>query len=87
VNKTIIETIYKLSPSDLTFLYEGCKRCFSLKVKHGVNQPSMPLPGMFTIIAGLQKDCYTDVRTESICNDVPPGKITLGEKMDRIQNI
>ena len=39
---------YRLSPSDLTFLYDGCKHCFVLKVKHGVSQPSIPLPGIFS---------------------------------------
>jgi hypothetical protein len=28
---------YKLSPSDLTFTYEGCKRCFYLKVVKGIS--------------------------------------------------
>jgi hypothetical protein len=39
---------YKLSPSDLTFLYDGCKHCFVLKVKHGIFQPSIPIPAVFT---------------------------------------
>ena len=26
--------IFKLSPSDFGFLYDECKRCFYLKVKH-----------------------------------------------------
>ena len=80
MNDTDSKTIYKLTPSDLTYLYEGCKRCFSLKIKHGVTQPSMPLPGIFTTIAGLQSDYYGDVRTEEICDEIPSGKITLGEK-------
>ena len=49
---------FKLSPSDLTFTYEGCKRCFYLKVVNGINQPSIPLPGVFTQIAGLLKTHY-----------------------------
>jgi len=32
----------KLSPSDFAFLWEQCKRCFYLKVVHGIRQPSMP---------------------------------------------
>ena len=42
---------YKLSPSELTYLYNGCKFCFWLKVKHGIPQPSMPMPGIFSAIA------------------------------------
>ena len=60
---------YRLSPSDLTFLYEGCKHCFVLKVKHGIPQPSIPLPSVFSKIAALQKDYYSDRRTEDFCPD------------------
>jgi hypothetical protein len=49
---------YRLSPSDLTFLYDSCKHCFVLKVKHGISQPSIPLPGVFSVISALQKDYY-----------------------------
>ena len=38
---------YKLSPSDLTFSYEGCKRCFYRKVVNGIPQPSIPLPFVY----------------------------------------
>jgi hypothetical protein len=74
---------YRLSPSDLTFLYEGCKRCFVLKVKHGITQPSIPLPGVFSQIASLQKTHYSGKRTEDFCPDLPPGKVTLGEERVR----
>jgi len=73
-------TVYKLSPSDLTFLYDQCKHCFVLKVKHGVSQPSIPIPGIFSIIAGLQKNYYSDMRTEKFCPDLPPGVVKYGEK-------
>jgi hypothetical protein len=75
--------IYKLSPSDLTFLYEGCKHCFVLKVKHGIAQPSIPLPAVFSKIAALQKDYYSGQRTEDFCPDLPPGVVTHGEKWVR----
>jgi hypothetical protein len=75
---------YRLSPSDLTFLYEGCKHCFVLKVKYGIAQPSIPLPGVFSTIAGLQKDHYSGKRTEEFCPQLPPGVVTLGEK--RVQS-
>ena len=72
--------IYKLSPSELTYLYDGCKFCFWLKVKHGISQPSMPMPGIFSAIAGLQKGFYADKRTEEFCKELPPGIVHLGEK-------
>jgi len=78
---------YKLSPSDLTFLYDGCKHCFVLKVKHGISQPSIPIPGIFSIIASLQKDYYSDMRTEDFCPELPPGVVTHGEKWVRSKPI
>jgi hypothetical protein len=76
---------YKLSPSDLTFLYDGCKHCFVLKVKHGISQPSIPLPGVFSTIASLQKDHYSGRRTEEFCPQLPPGIVTYGEQ--KVQSI
>ncbi len=45
---------YKLSPSDLTFAYEGCKRCFYQRVVNNIAQPSIPLPSIFSKIAGAK---------------------------------
>ena len=74
---------YKLSPSDITFLYEGCKHCFVLKVKYGIAQPSIPLASVFTKIASLQKEYYSGERTEEFCPDLPPGVVRYGEKRVR----
>ena len=71
---------YKLSPSDLTFAYQGCKRCFFLKVVNGIAQPSIPLPSIFTKIAGLLKDHYDGKHTNSLHAELPPGMVILGEK-------
>jgi len=71
---------YKLSPSDLTFLYDGCRRCFYLKVKMGLSQPSIPLPSIFTKIAGLLKTHYDGKRTEELHHQLPPGIVKYGEK-------
>jgi hypothetical protein len=78
---------YRLSPSDLTFLYDGCKHCFVLRVKHGISQPSIPLPAIFTKIAALQKEFYSGKRTESICPGPPPGIVSHGEKPVRSKTI
>jgi hypothetical protein len=72
--------IYKLSPSDLTYLYDGCKYCFVLKVKHDIRQPSMPLPGIFSTIAALQEGYFSGKRTETFCPALPPGVINHGEQ-------
>ena len=40
----------KLSPSDFAYLYEDCKHCYYLKIKYGITQPSMPMPGVFSAL-------------------------------------
>lgn len=70
----------KLSPSELTYLFEGCKFCFYMKVKHGVTQPSMPMPGIFSAIAAKQEAFYANKRTEAFCPDLPPGSVLFGEE-------
>ncbi|MFC1984294.1 PD-(D/E)XK nuclease family protein [Chloroflexota bacterium] len=71
---------YKLSPSDLTFAYEGCKRCFYQKVVNGIAQPSMPLPSIFSKIASLLKNHYDGKPTSELHVDLPPGIVSHGEK-------
>ncbi|MBE0433486.1 PD-(D/E)XK nuclease family protein [candidate division WOR-3 bacterium] len=78
---------YKLSPSDLTFLYDGCRRCFWLKVRQGIVQPSIPLPGIFSKIAGLLKTHYSGMRTEKVHSALPPGIVKYGEKWVQSQPI
>ncbi len=41
---------YKLSPSDFAYLYEECKCCYYLKVKHNILRPSLPFPGIFSTL-------------------------------------
>lgn len=74
---------YRLSPSDLTFLYGNCKHCFVLKVRYGIPQPSIPLPAIFTKIAALQKDYFSGKRTEEFSLGLPPGVVKYGEKRVR----
>ncbi|MFC1958865.1 hypothetical protein ACFLV6_03010 [Chloroflexota bacterium] len=78
---------YKLSPSDLTFQYEGCKRCFYQKVVDNISQPSIPLPSIFSKIAGLLKNHYDGKPTNELHVDLPPGTVSYGEKWVRSQTI
>lgn len=71
---------YRLSPSDFAFLYEGCKRCYYLKVVHGISQPSIPLPSVFSKIAALLKDHYSNKHTKELHKDLPSGIVRYGEK-------
>lgn len=79
--------LFKLSPSDFAFLYEGCKRCFYLKITHNISQPSMPLPGIFSKIAALLKNHYDGLRTEKLHPALSPGVIKYGEKFVRSKPI
>jgi len=78
---------YKLSPSDLTFSYEGCKRCFYQKVVNNIAQPSIPLPSIFSKIAGLLKNHYDGKPTSELHIDLPSGAVSLGEKYVRSEAI
>ena len=49
--------MYKISPSDLTLQWDGCKYCFYLKVKHNIVLRG-PFPGIFTKMANLTSDFY-----------------------------
>ena len=78
---------YKLSPSDLTFSYEGCKRCFYQKVVNGIAQPSIPLPSIFSKIASLLKNHYDGKHTSELHVALPPGTVSHGERYVRSQTI
>jgi CRISPR/Cas system-associated exonuclease Cas4 (RecB family) len=70
-------SVYKLSPSDLTFLWDECKRCFYLKVVKGYRRPSTPFPKIFSRIDMLMKDYYLDKSTREISPDLSDGKVYL----------
>ncbi len=38
---------WKISPSDLTFLWDECPRCFYLKVRHKFKRPGLPFPKIY----------------------------------------
>ena len=72
-------TIYNLSPSDLTFLWDGCKRCFYLKVKHNIVYRG-PFPGMFGKMGDLTSNYYLEKSTNEISPDLPAGIVKFREK-------
>jgi hypothetical protein len=71
---------YKLNPSDLTFFYEDCKRCFYLKVVKNLPQPSIPLPYIFSQIANLLKNHYDGKHTSELHLALPPGIVSHSEQ-------
>jgi len=78
---------YKPSPSDFSFLYEGCKRCFYLKVTSTIAQPSISLPAVFSKIASLLKDRYTGKHATEFHPALPAGRVLFGEKRVHPQSI
>ncbi len=67
--------MYKLSPSDFAYLYEECKLCYCLKVKHGIYQPSMPMPGVFSAINTLLQGNLVGKSLKSLSKDLPGGVV------------
>jgi hypothetical protein len=78
---------YKLSPSELTFLWDECPRCFYLKVVNGLPRPSMPFPGIFSNIDSLMKKMYEGQRTEKMLPELPPGEFYMMGKWVESQSI
>ena len=72
--------LFKLSPSDLTFLWDECKRCFYLKIARGYRRPAIPFPKIFSRIDLLMKDHYQDQSTSSMSADLPEGKVFASGK-------
>jgi hypothetical protein len=74
------KNIFKLSPSDLTFLWDECPRCFYLKVARGFNRPATAFPSIFSKIDKLMKDFFTNQPTSEIARELPAGRVKFGEK-------
>lgn len=72
---------YKLSPSDLTFLWDGCRRCFWLKVRHRVQPVSMPMPKIFTKIDQAMRHFFEGRRCEEVLGLSKPGTIRCGQDL------
>jgi hypothetical protein len=70
----------KLSPSDLTFLWDECPRCFYLKHIHGITRPAAPFPAVFGAIDRLMKAHYAGRSATEIVPSMPPGVISVSEK-------
>lgn len=71
--------MYKISPSDFAYLYEECKFCYWLKVKKGIYQPSMPMPGVFGAINTRIQTPLVGKELTSINKDLPEGTVVLQE--------
>jgi len=82
-NKTIpsiVNTPIKLSPSDLTFLWDECPRCFYLKYRCSITRPAAPFPSIFGTIDRLMKAHYAGRPTCDLEPTLPPGYISVSEQ-------
>ena len=69
----------KLSPSDFAFLWEECKLCYYLKVKQGIYQPSMPMPGVFSAINTRLQGNLIGKDLRYLSAKLPEGKVITQE--------
>lgn len=67
--------MYRLSPSDFAYLYEECKFCYYLKIKHGIYQPSMPMPGVFSAINTRLQGNLVGKNLQVLSKDLPEGEV------------
>ena len=74
-----MDKIYKLSPSDFAYLYEECKFCYVQKIKNGIYQPSMPMPGIFSAINSRVQGSMVGKNLNDIFPDLPKGEIVSQE--------
>ncbi|HNT53084.1 MAG TPA: PD-(D/E)XK nuclease family protein [Anaerolineaceae bacterium] len=79
--------VYKLSPSDLTFLWDECPRCFYLKVVRKFSRPASAFPAIFSKIDGLMKGYFQGRPTGAIHPSLQPGKVQFGERWVQSQPI
>ena len=63
--------LFKLSPSDFGFLYDECKRCFYLKVKHNFGRPRSIMPSIFIKIDSIMKDYFEGISPKDITAALP----------------
>ena len=69
-----------ISPSDLTFLWNECKKCLWLKYNHKISTPGfMPLVGP---MSAFQESLYRDKPTSFLSSELQPGSVSnWGEKV------
>jgi hypothetical protein len=70
-------TLYKLSPSQLTFSWDECPRCFYLKAVLGIDRPSMAFPKIFTRIDSLMKRLFAGQPTSVLSPELPTGRVAM----------
>jgi len=75
--------VVKLAPSDLTFLWEDCQRCFWLKARGVLKRPAGAFPKVFTMMDNQTKDFFFNKRTEEMAEGLRPGRVAFGDRFAR----
>ena len=72
-----------ISPSDLTFLWSECKKCFWLKYNEGISRPGfMPLIGP---MSAFQEKLYRERPTRDLAFNLAPGVVSnWGETIESV---
>ena len=63
-----------ISPSDLTFSWNDCKRCFWLKYRLGIVASGM-MPGLVTSLSSRQEKWYKDKSSHHFSPSLPAGVV------------
>ncbi len=71
--------MYKLSPSDFAYLYEECKHCYYFKIKYGITQPSMPMPGVFSALNTRIQGSLVGKNLQTLSNSLPDCQVSSQE--------
>lgn len=74
-----MDNLFKLSPSDFAYLYEECKHCYYLKIKFGIFQPSMPMPGVFSALNTRIQGSLVGKNLRSLSGNLPDCEIISQE--------
>lgn len=70
---------YKLSPSDFAYLYEECKCCYYLKIKHGIQRPQLPFPGVFSALNTRLQGTLVGKNLKELSELLPEGLVESQE--------
>ena len=70
----------RISPSDLTFGWSGCRKCFWIRYADGVSHQG-PFPGIVTSLSAKQEAYYKDKHSHDFSPTLPSGNVHSTGKM------
>ena len=79
--------MFKLSPSDFAYLYEECKLCYWLKIKHGIDRPKGIFPSVFTAINTRIQGNMVGKDLRELSPALPAGIVESQEKIIQSKQI